>query len=58
MGIKNRILYFIFVIKLNYFYVNNIKIHNIEKDKNIIEYLENRKISTLEEELSIISPIE
>lgn len=44
MGIKNRILYFIFVIKLNYFYVNNIKIHNIEKDKNIIEYLENLSI--------------
>ena len=29
---------------MNYFYVNNIKINNIEKDKNIIEYLENMNI--------------
>jgi NADH-quinone oxidoreductase chain G len=29
---------------LNYFYVNNRKINNIEKDKNIIEYLENLNI--------------
>lgn len=29
---------------MNYFYVNNIKINNIEKDKNIIEYLENLNI--------------
>jgi NADH-quinone oxidoreductase chain G len=31
-------------IKLNYFYVNNIKINHIEKDKNIIDYLENINI--------------
>jgi NADH-quinone oxidoreductase subunit G len=29
---------------LNYFYVNNIKINNLEKDKNIIDYLENLNI--------------
>jgi len=29
---------------LNYFYVNNIKINNIEKDRNIIDYLENLNI--------------
>lgn len=29
---------------MNYFYVNNIKINNIEKDRNIIDYLENLNI--------------
>jgi NADH-quinone oxidoreductase chain G len=29
---------------LNYFYVNNIKINNIEKNRNIIDYLENLNI--------------
>jgi NADH-quinone oxidoreductase chain G len=29
---------------LDYFYVNNIKINNIEKDRNIIDYLENLNI--------------
>jgi NADH dehydrogenase/NADH:ubiquinone oxidoreductase subunit G len=33
-----------FNIKLNYFYVNGIKINYIEKDKNIIDYIENLNI--------------
>lgn len=31
-------------VHLNYFYVNNIKINNIEKNRNIIDYLENLNI--------------
>ena len=47
MGLKKLYIFFYnkpIIFKLNYFYVNNIKINNIEKDKNIIEYIENLNI--------------
>ena len=41
---KVRILCWLIMKNLNYFYVNNVKINDIDKDRNIIDYLENLNI--------------